>query len=213
MYVLSNESFLLDPSGKTGAAAGPGPGTIVHLYLPAVEAEIQASEPALTTPVPRQGRPRHLLYLDDEARLVELFRAQLEPRDCRVTGCTSPAEALDAGRADPAVSMWSSRTTTCRGCPVWRWHANSYPPRRSPGGAMSGYLSPAVQAAARAAGITATVANPTTMQHLARVIVRLLGTRPQTSMEQGVISFSGRDRALRARWRRERGNGVRATGA
>ena len=72
------------------------------MYFPAAEARAYQGEPAKGSFVETEGRTRHLLYLDDEAMLVELVRAWFEPRGYRVTGCTLAAEALDAVRANPA---------------------------------------------------------------------------------------------------------------
>jgi PAS domain S-box-containing protein len=159
----------------------PSRGTTVHLYFPAIEAPAQARESAGTTPAQRQGRNRHLLYLDDEEMLVELVRTKFEPLGYRVTGCTTPTEALDAVRADPSgfdVVVTDYNMPTMSGLEV----ASALARLRAdlPVAVVSGYLSPAAQAAILAAGIKEIVYKPTLLQQLGDVIARLTNNQRRT---------------------------------
>ncbi|MCX5723594.1 MAG: PAS domain S-box protein [Nitrospirae bacterium] len=152
----------------------PGQGTTFHLYFPATEALAQTNEPPQTVPLLQQGRGCRLLYLDDEAMLVELIRAQFEPLGYRITGCTRPAEALAAVRADPGgfdVVVTDYNMPEMSGLEVAR--AFSLLRADLPVVLVSGYLSPAAQAAIRAEGITEIVYKPTLLQQLGAVIARL----------------------------------------
>ena len=158
----------------------PNQSTTFHLYFPAVDAPAHPRESAGTTPAQRQGRNRHLLYLDDEEMLVELIRAKFEPLGYRVTGCTKPAEAIDAVRADPSgfdVVVTDYNMPGMSGLDV----ASALAHLRAdlPVVVVSGYLSPTAQAAILAAGIKEIVYKPTLLQQLGDVIARLTGTPPQ----------------------------------
>ncbi|MCX5722472.1 MAG: PAS domain S-box protein [Nitrospirae bacterium] len=158
----------------------PNQSTTFHLYFPAVDAPAHPRESAGTTPAQRQGRNRHLLYLDDEEMLVELIRAKFEPLGYRVTGCTKPAEAIDAVRADPSgfdVVVTDYNMPGMSGLDV----ASALAHLRAdlPVVVVSGYLSPTAQAAILAAGIKEIVYKPTLLQQLGDVIARLTVTPPQ----------------------------------
>jgi len=157
-----------------------GRGTTMSVYLPAAEARAIAEEPVKVSPVETQGRLRHLLYLDDEAMLVELVRAWFEPRGYRVTGCMLAAEALEAVRADPTgfdVVVTDYNMPGMSGLQLAqalaRINANL------PVVLVSGHLSPSAQAASLATNIKAMVSKTIMWQHLEGVINRLLNTPPQ----------------------------------
>ncbi len=158
----------------------PGQGTTFHLYFPAAEAPALAGESIGTEPAAQQGRNRHLLYLDDEEMLVELVRAKFESLGYRVTGYTKPAEALDEIRADPAgfdIVVTDYNMPGMSGLEV----ASALAQLRAdlPVVLVSGYLSPAAQAATLATGIKEIVYKPTVLQQLESVIARLLDAPPQ----------------------------------
>ena len=156
-----------------------GRGTTVSVYFPAAEVRAYAGEPVKVSPE-TQGRLRHLLYLDDEAMLVELVRAWFEPRGYRVTGCMLAAEALDAVRADPTgfdVVVTDYNMPGMSGLQLAqalaRINANL------PVVLVSGHLSPSAQAASLATNIKAMVSKTIMWQHLEGVVNRLLNTPPQ----------------------------------
>ena len=160
--------------------SSPGQGTTFHLYFPAAKAPALADESIETTPTTKQSRNRHLLYLDDEEMLVELVRAKFESLGYRVTGCTKPAEAFDAIRADPTgfdVVVTDYNMPGLSGLEV----ASAPAQLRAdlPIVLVSGYLSPAAQTATLATGIREIVYKPTVLQQLEGVIARLLDAPPQ----------------------------------
>jgi two-component system cell cycle sensor histidine kinase/response regulator CckA len=158
----------------------PGRGTTVSVYFPSAEALAYVGEPAKVSPAETQGRGRHLLYLDDEAMLVELVRAWFEPRGYKVTGCLLASEALDAVRADPTgfdVVVTDYSMPGMSGLQLAqalaRINANL------PVVLVSGHLSPSAQAASLATNIKAMVSKTIMWQQLEGVINRLLNTPPQ----------------------------------
>jgi signal transduction histidine kinase len=76
----------------------PDEGTTFHLYFPAGEpGEVDAPEPPAALP---RGDGRRVLIVDDEAPLAHMGRKMLERLGYEVAIATSPAEALEAFRAD-----------------------------------------------------------------------------------------------------------------
>ena len=153
----------------------PGQGTTFHLYFPAAKASALAGPSIDPTPAAQQGRGHHLLYLDDEEMLVELVRTKFESLGYQVTGCIKPADALDAVRADPTgfdIVVTDYNMPGMSGLEV----ASALAQLRAdlPVVLVSGYLSPAAQAATLAAGIREIVYKPTVLQQLEGVIARLL---------------------------------------
>lgn len=111
--------------------------------------------------------------------LVELVRAKFESLGYRVTGHTKPAEALDAIRADPTgfdIVVTDYNMPGMSGLEV----ASALAQLRAdlPVVLVSGYLSPAAQAATLATGIKEIVYKPTVLQQLESVIARLLDAPP-----------------------------------
>lgn len=157
-----------------------GKGTTVSVYFPAAEARAYAGEPVKVSSLKTQGRLRHLLYLDDEAMLVELVRAWFEPRGYRVTGCMLAAEALDAVRADPTgfdVVVTDYNMPGMSGLQLAQALARIR--ANLPVVLVSGHLSPTAQAASLATNIKAMVSKTIMWQQLEGVINRLLNTPPQ----------------------------------
>jgi signal transduction histidine kinase/ABC-type amino acid transport substrate-binding protein/ActR/RegA family two-component response regulator len=88
-------------TGQGGAVAvdsRPGAGATFTLWLPMVAPE--AAESREMRPVLLKGR-EHVLFVDDEAALVDLGQTMLTRLGYQVTPRTSSLEALEAFRADP----------------------------------------------------------------------------------------------------------------
>jgi PAS domain S-box-containing protein len=158
----------------------PGRGTTISVYFPAAEVRAYEGEPVKVSPAETPGRIRHLLYLDDEAMLVELVRAWFEPRGYRVTGCMLAAEALDAVRANPDgfdVVVTDYNMPGMSGLQVA--HALAQIRANLPVVLVSGHLSPTAQAASLASNIKAMVSKTIMWEQLDGVINRLLNAPPQ----------------------------------
>ena len=86
--------------GAIDLKSEPGKGSTFHVYFPAVQATMPpgaATEPAERAP----GRGRHVLFLDDNETLVSAMVRSLSRRGYRVSGYSSPEEALQAVREKP----------------------------------------------------------------------------------------------------------------
>ncbi len=89
--------------GAIAVESERGVGSTFHLYFPAAAPAVtDESKPRAATPT-TSGLGRHVLYLDDEEVLVRLASGVLERSDFTVSGFTSPAEAVDAVRANPKL--------------------------------------------------------------------------------------------------------------
>jgi CheY-like chemotaxis protein len=76
----------------------PGQGTTFTVYLPRMEEVVHAA----TAPVePTPGGQERILFVEDEAPLVELGRAMLTRLGYHVVACKSSREALEIFRATP----------------------------------------------------------------------------------------------------------------
>ncbi|WP_372680387.1 response regulator [Desulfosarcina sp.] len=81
--------------GTIRAFSGPGRFTEFHLYLPKVDAVIDA-EPAIFNQQHLTGGNEHILIVDDEEMLVDMMRQVLEQLGYTVSAYTDSAEALKA---------------------------------------------------------------------------------------------------------------------
>ena len=78
--------------------SSPGKGTTFQVFLPGINAEgleMSCSE----EPIPTGAE--HILLVDDEAALVEVNTDILQSLGYKITGMTSPSEALELFRSDP----------------------------------------------------------------------------------------------------------------
>ena len=74
-------------------------GTLFSSCLPRVDTSADELSPTF---IPKQGQGhRHVLFVDDEKPLVELWKALLEMGGYNVTACINSLEALEAFRAAP----------------------------------------------------------------------------------------------------------------
>ena len=84
--------------GDITAYSAPDVGTTFHIYLPVVES-IPEARPETAEPV--RGGTESILFVDDEAVLVEIGKKTLERLGYRVTTRTSSVEALELFRVKP----------------------------------------------------------------------------------------------------------------
>jgi DNA-binding response OmpR family regulator len=88
--------------GTIRAFSGPGRFTEFHLYLPRVDAIIDA-EPAIFNQQHLPGGHEHILIVDDEEMLMDMMRQVLEQLGYTVSAYTDSADALKAFLACPRV--------------------------------------------------------------------------------------------------------------
>ncbi|MDH4185504.1 MAG: ATP-binding protein, partial [Nitrospira sp.] len=171
-------SIIQKHEGTIVVESQPNRGTTFHLYFPAAQADHADNSVEVPT-IRHQEQGRHLLYLDDEAMLVELIEALFEAKGFRVTGYTDATEALNAVRAAPSqfdLVVTDYNMPKMSGLDV----AQALAKIRAdlPVVLVSGYLSPDAQAAAIKAEIKGIVYKPTMLQRLEDVVANILHPPP-----------------------------------
>ncbi len=76
----------------------PGEGTTFEVFFPSVRRFTKREQPSYVEPSPGD---EHILFVDDEAPLVQLATQLLEKCGYRVAGYTNPLDALELFRAEP----------------------------------------------------------------------------------------------------------------
>ena len=163
--------------GHDGAIAvetGPGQGATFRLYFPAVEAEVipHPVEPRIQ---PKGGGQR-VLYIDDEASLVQLASRLLARVGYEVIGFTRPAEALAAFAANPRgfdVVVSDMNMPTATGLSVAAEILRVRPDM--PIALISGLVTDELAERAEALGVRAVIYKPNLSKELAPLIGQLLG--------------------------------------
>jgi PAS domain S-box-containing protein len=87
-------------SGMISVKSTPGRGTTFNVYFPVVEKSAAVNEGI--GPIPKEGS-EHILFVDDEEKLVELVGEILELHGYRVTAKTNSCEALETFKANPDI--------------------------------------------------------------------------------------------------------------
>jgi CheY-like chemotaxis protein len=159
--------------GAIAVETSPGQGATFRAYFPGVEAEVLA-RPVEPRPV-AAGRGQRILYLDDEASLVNLTSRLLARSGYAVEGFTRPADALAAFTADPnrfdmVVSDMNMPTAT--GLSVAAEILRLRPD--VPVALISGFVTDELAARAGALGVRAVIYKPNLTRDLAPLISRLL---------------------------------------
>jgi CheY-like chemotaxis protein len=159
--------------GTIAVESTPGKGTTIRLYFPGIDAEAtpRAADPRPAT----EGQGQRILYLDDEASLVNLAARLLGRVGYEVEGFTRPSEALAAFAADPrrfdmVVSDMNMPTAT--GLSVAAEILRQRPD--VPVALISGFVTDELAAHADALGVKAVVYKPNLTRDLAPLISRLL---------------------------------------
>jgi len=154
----------------------PGKGTTFRLYFPA------AADTAAEVEVPQReiarGRGERVLYVDDEDTLVRLGTRILRRLGYEITGCTDPAEALQAFRSNPRafdVIVTDLSMPGMSGFDLARGLLEIRPD--VPVVMTSGYLRPEDQETAARVGIRALILKPNTVEELGSVLDKLLRDR------------------------------------
>jgi PAS domain S-box-containing protein len=162
--------------GHDGAIAVetmPGQGATFRLYFPAVEAEVipHPVEPRIQ---PKGGGQR-VMYLDDEAPLVQLASRLLGRVGYEVIGFTRPAEALAAFAANPRgfdVVVSDMNMPTATGLSVAAEILRQRPD--TPIALISGLVTDELAERAEALGVRAVIYKPNLSKELAPLIGKLL---------------------------------------
>ena len=87
-----------DHDGRIHAVSKPGEGTTLNVYLPLIEA-VEPAESENQGPIPRGSE--HVLFIDDEAAIIDVTKTMLTALGFRVTARQSSLEALELFRSQP----------------------------------------------------------------------------------------------------------------
>ena len=156
----------------------PGEGSAFRVYFPATDESVpEVTAPAPdTTPV--HGKGKHVLYVDDEEAIVFLMKRILERRGFRVSVYCDPREAVAAARANPEqfdLVVTDYNMPEMSGLDVARAlreiHADL------PIVLASGYITEELRAKAPAAGVSALINKPNTVDELCEAVARYAYTR------------------------------------
>ncbi len=167
------DGIMKSHDGAIAVETTPGPGAIFRAYFPGVEADVL---PRATEPLPApEGRGQRVLYLDDEASLVNLTTRLLARSGYEVEGFTRPADAIAAFSADPGrfdVVVSDMNMPTATGLSVAAEILRQRPD--VPVALISGFVTDELAARADALGVRAVVYKPNLARDLAPLIGRLL---------------------------------------
>lgn len=166
-------------NGAIAVNSRPGEGTIFQLYFPAID--IMEQQTLSATAVPSHDRPQHrgsgqcILYLDDEAMLVELTQRMLGRSGYRVIGFTHPEQALQAFRGNPAQFDLVVTDLNMPGLSGLEVAAEILSIRTDmPLALMSGYVTEELKTDARRIGIKDVIYKPTTVEEFSEAIYQLI---------------------------------------
>ena len=95
--------IVTDHGGVIEVSSKPGEGTTFDVYFPiCARAGSTTGDGRNDDPAPAaRGEGEHILFVDDETPIVNLYRTILEGSGYEITALTSSTEALDLFRADP----------------------------------------------------------------------------------------------------------------
>lgn len=166
--------------GTVDVGSTPGEGSVFTLYFPAAEtsAAPPPAEPAqLQTAM---GFGHHVLYVDDDQALAFLVKRVLSRRGFKVSAYTDPQAALAALREQPFefdLLVTDYNMPGFSGVDVLT-EAHQIQPRL-PLALASGYVTPEIEAGARAAGAQALIHKPNDVAELCDTVQRLIQAERQ----------------------------------
>ncbi|MGE3542219.1 MAG: PAS domain S-box protein [Candidatus Tectimicrobiota bacterium] len=154
----------------------PGQGTSVHCYFPVTETV--ATLPVMESGAILSSQGARILYIDDEATLVDLGTALLERLGYQATGCTDPQQALELFRSQPSDFDLVITDLAMPGMSGFELAQALLEVRPDlPVILSSGYLRPEDQARAQHLGIRDIMHKPSTARDIARVLQRVYSDR------------------------------------
>jgi PAS domain S-box-containing protein len=154
----------------------PGKGTTFHILLPKVEDKKERTKDKITT-IPKGTEC--ILYVDDEAALVDLGQEMLESLGYRVTAKNNSVEALAAFKTDPHgfdIIITDQTMPAMTGFDLTKQIMHIRPD--IPVILCTGHSDQVTQEMARDAGIREFVMKPMTIQTLAETVRSALDSRP-----------------------------------
>jgi nitrogen-specific signal transduction histidine kinase len=152
----------------------PGQGATFRAYFPGVAAPVSVRAAQARSAV--EGSGQRVLYLDDEASLVNLTTRLLGRAGYEVEGFTRPADAIAAFAADPGrfdVVVSDMNMPTATGLSVAAEILRLRPD--VPVALISGFVTDELTARADALGVRAVIYKPNLTRDLVPLIGRLVG--------------------------------------
>jgi PAS domain S-box-containing protein len=153
----------------------PTHGTTFHVYFPVAKPDASLVERKGSNGAEAVGRGEHILFIDDEEPLVVLAKKYLERIGFRVSGFTSPADALHEYRKRPNefdLVITDYNMPKLSGLEVARQIVSLRPGAKV--ALASGYLRPEDVEAARNIGIAEILLKPNFVEEFAPMIRRIL---------------------------------------
>ncbi len=165
--------------GHVDIQSTPGQGSVFDLYF------LQAPVPVAVVPPPApsvqpRGDGQRVMYVDDDEALVFLVKRVLTRQGYRVQTFTDPRAAVHALRADPAccdLLLTDFNMPGYSGVDLLQ-DAKTIRPDL-PVALASGYVTPDIEQAARAAGACALIHKPNDVDELCRTVQAML-TAPRS---------------------------------
>jgi len=161
--------------GAISLESAPGRGSTFWVYFPLVEAPAGELPPAAATYESLRGDGQHVMYVDDDESLVFLVMRMLNRLGYRASGFLDARLALDAVRANPGdfdLAVSDFNMPGLSGLDVALELARIRPDL--PVVITSGYITDALRADAKRAGVRALVDKPSTVDGLCQVIQEVL---------------------------------------
>lgn len=165
--------------GAITVASKAGLGTTFRLYFPVHEAAVPAAPAA--DRMPGRGRDQHILFVDDEAPILEVAKVMLPRLGYRITACNRPREALELlerNDSDIDLLMTDFSMPEMNGIDLIRAAIRLKP--SLPTVLLTGYGRPIDSHAAVGLNIAEVINKPFTMENLAGAIHGALA-RPATT--------------------------------
>ena len=163
--------------GAITVASAPGKGTTFEVYLPLITAQAQGAQPAQAPACASQGSGQHVLYVDDDQAMMFMVRRMLQNAGYRVSGYANGTQALAALRDNAHafdVVVVDFNMPGISGLQVAQELARIRP--ELPVVITSGHITEELHTGAQAAGVRELVHKAETVDQLAQVIQRVLGT-------------------------------------
>ncbi len=152
----------------------PGKGTTFRIYFPAAENPVALAAAPAPRSNPARSKDKHVLYVDDDESIVFLMTRLLERHGYRVSGYTDAQAAISAVRARPSqfdLVVTDYNMPGMSGLEV----AQSLKEIKAslPVAMASGYITDELRSQAPAAGVSALIYKPNTVDELCEAVARL----------------------------------------
>lgn len=161
--------------GTVDVSSVKGEGSVFTLYFPAAEAGVVAAPPEPTRLQTAMGFGHHVMYVDDDQALSFLIKRVLGRRGFKVSAYNDPQQALAALREQPQdfdLLVTDYNMPGFSGVDLLK-EAHQIRPGL-PMALASGYVTPEIEASARAAGARALFHKPNDVAELCDTVQRLI---------------------------------------